>query len=109
MEKSQNDRNSRNNLPRGEIFRAHISPIERDVRFGTIACPYFSPDNAHSVAFSQRSNSPRLIEEEIFNDSDIRNNLIDYEDGQEEPDFSRVDINMQRSSFPTNWRNIFLK
>ncbi|GFX20927.1 uncharacterized protein TNCV_79821 [Trichonephila clavipes] len=61
------------------------------------------------VAFSQRSSSPRLIEEENFNDSDIVNNLIDYEDGQEEPDSLRVDKNMQRSSFPTNWKSIFLK
>ncbi|GFX27166.1 hypothetical protein TNCV_440721 [Trichonephila clavipes] len=42
-----------------------------------------SPDNAHSVSFSERSGSPRLIEDETFNDSDIINNLIDYEDGQE--------------------------
>ncbi|GFV01079.1 hypothetical protein TNCV_1010001 [Trichonephila clavipes] len=34
------------------------------------------------VAFSQRSSSPRLIEDETFNDSDIINNLINYEDGQ---------------------------
>ncbi|GFX10356.1 hypothetical protein TNCV_1867511 [Trichonephila clavipes] len=27
-----------------------------------------------------------LIEDETFNDSDIINNLIDYEDGQEKPD-----------------------
>ncbi|GFV54973.1 uncharacterized protein TNCV_1663401 [Trichonephila clavipes] len=49
------------------------------------------PDNAHSVAFSRRSNSPRLIEDETFNDSDIINNLIDYENGQEEPDSLRSD------------------
>ncbi|GFX59467.1 uncharacterized protein TNCV_2342031 [Trichonephila clavipes] len=37
-----------------------------------------SPDRAHSIiAFSQRSSSPRLIEDETFNDSDIINNLID--------------------------------
>ncbi|GFV61526.1 hypothetical protein TNCV_3893161 [Trichonephila clavipes] len=30
-------------------------------------------------AFSQRSSSQRLIEDETFNDSDIMNNLIDYE------------------------------
>ncbi|GFW28386.1 potassium voltage-gated channel subfamily H member 6 [Trichonephila clavipes] len=36
--------------------------------------------------FSQCSSSPRLIEDKTFNDSDIMNNLIDYEDGQEEPD-----------------------
>ncbi|GFU70166.1 uncharacterized protein TNCV_5057601 [Trichonephila clavipes] len=57
-------------------------------------CYKQSPDNAHSVTFSQRSSSPRLIEDETFNDSDIMNNLIDYEDGQEEPDSLRVDKNM---------------
>ncbi|GFV34348.1 hypothetical protein TNCV_4023631 [Trichonephila clavipes] len=55
-----------------------------------------------SAAFSQRSSSPRLIEDETFNDSDIINNLIDYEDGQEEQDSLRADENMQESSFPTN-------
>ncbi|PRD25805.1 UNVERIFIED_CONTAM: hypothetical protein NCL1_39849 [Trichonephila clavipes] len=42
-----------------------------------------SPDNEHSVAFSQRFSSPRLIEDETFNDNDIINNLINYEDGRE--------------------------
>ncbi|GFT68869.1 hypothetical protein TNCV_4846731 [Trichonephila clavipes] len=32
---------------------------------------------------------PLLIEDETSNDSDIIKNLIDYEDGQEEPDFWR--------------------
>ncbi|GFT33734.1 uncharacterized protein TNCV_4382561 [Trichonephila clavipes] len=40
--------------------------------------------------FSQQSSSPRLIEDKTFNDSDIINNLIDYEDGQE-PDSLRAD------------------
>ncbi|GFV80649.1 hypothetical protein TNCV_4618111 [Trichonephila clavipes] len=40
-------------------------------------------------AFSQHSSSLRLIEDETFNDSGIFNNLIDYEDGQEEPDSLR--------------------
>ncbi|GFU57271.1 uncharacterized protein TNCV_3634611 [Trichonephila clavipes] len=57
-------------------------------------CYKQSPDNAHSVAFSQRSSSPRLIEYETFNESHIVNNLIDYEDEQEEPDSLRVDKNM---------------
>ncbi|GFV63031.1 hypothetical protein TNCV_4590781 [Trichonephila clavipes] len=43
--------------------------------------------------------SQRLIEDETFNDSDIINNLLDYEDGQEEPDSLRVDKSMQGSSF----------
>ncbi|GFS93787.1 uncharacterized protein TNCV_798871 [Trichonephila clavipes] len=70
-------------------------------------CYKQSPDNAHSVAFSQRSSTLCLIEDETFNDSDIMNNLIDYEDGQEEPDSLRVDKNIQGSSFPTKWKSIF--
>ncbi|GFW85552.1 uncharacterized protein TNCV_852041 [Trichonephila clavipes] len=72
-------------------------------------CYKQSPDNAHSVAFSQRSSSPRLTEDEIFNDSNIINNLILYEDGQEEPDSLRADKNIQESSFPTNLKSIVLK
>ncbi|GFU25221.1 mariner Mos1 transposase [Trichonephila clavipes] len=49
------------------------------------------PDNARSFAFSQPTNCPRLIEDETFNGGDITNNLIDYEDGQEEPDSLRAD------------------
>ncbi|GFS91546.1 beta-scruin [Trichonephila clavipes] len=49
-----------------------------------------SLNNARSIAFSQRSSSTRLIEDEIFNDSDIINNLIDYEDGHEELDSLRA-------------------
>ncbi|GFV76208.1 hypothetical protein TNCV_4672971 [Trichonephila clavipes] len=47
------------------------------------ACYRQSPDNAHSVAFCQGSNSPSLIEDETFNESDIINNSINYENGQE--------------------------
>ncbi|GFW80686.1 uncharacterized protein TNCV_3235381 [Trichonephila clavipes] len=50
-----------------------------------------SLDNAQSFAFSQRTRSPRLIEDETFHDGDIINNLIDYKDGQEELDSLRVD------------------
>ncbi|GFX37751.1 hypothetical protein TNCV_3116021 [Trichonephila clavipes] len=57
-------------------------------------------------AFSQRSSSPLLIEDETFKDSVIINNLIDYEDGQEETDSLRVDKNMQELSFPTNWKRV---
>ncbi|GFU03165.1 hypothetical protein TNCV_2720711 [Trichonephila clavipes] len=39
--------------------------------------------NAHSTAVSQRTSSTHLIENETFNDSDIINNLIDYEDGHD--------------------------
>ncbi|PRD21518.1 UNVERIFIED_CONTAM: hypothetical protein NCL1_51513 [Trichonephila clavipes] len=43
-------------------------------------CYKQSPDNAHLAAFTLRSSSPRLIEDETFNDSDIMNNFIVYED-----------------------------
>ncbi|GFU62662.1 uncharacterized protein TNCV_3442641 [Trichonephila clavipes] len=36
------------------------------------------------MAFSQRNNSTSLTEDDSFNDSDIINNLIDYEDRQEQ-------------------------
>ncbi|GFT42072.1 hypothetical protein TNCV_1668651 [Trichonephila clavipes] len=39
-----------------------------------------SLDNACSFAFSKRNSSTHLIEGETFNDSDIINNLKDYED-----------------------------
>ncbi|GFW34346.1 hypothetical protein TNCV_220721 [Trichonephila clavipes] len=55
-------------------------------------------------AFSQRSSSPRLIEDNTFDDSEIINNLIDYEDEREEPDSLIGDKNMQGSNFPTNWQ-----
>ncbi|GFW52184.1 uncharacterized protein TNCV_2426311 [Trichonephila clavipes] len=50
-----------------------------------------SLDNTRSIAFSQHTSSTHLIDDETFNDSDIINTLIDYEDGQEEPDSLRVD------------------
>ncbi|GFS49696.1 transposable element Tcb1 transposase [Trichonephila clavipes] len=65
--------------------------------------------NTPPVVTSDQLSNPRLIEDETFNDSDITNNLVDYEDGQEEPDSLRADKNMQGSSLPTNWKNIFLK
>ncbi|GFX53340.1 DUF4817 domain-containing protein, partial [Trichonephila clavipes] len=71
-------------------------------------CYKQSPDNAHLNVFSQHSGSPRLIEDETLNDSDIINNLMDYEDEQEEPNSLRADKNMQGSSFPTNWKTNYL-
>ncbi|GFV71150.1 HTH_Tnp_Tc3_2 domain-containing protein [Trichonephila clavipes] len=50
-----------------------------------------TPNNAHSVAFSQHANSPCLIEDKTFNDCGTINNLIDYVDGQEELDSLRAD------------------
>ncbi|GFU34767.1 hypothetical protein TNCV_2319731 [Trichonephila clavipes] len=54
-------------------------------------CYEQSLDNARSIAYSQRTGSTHLIEDETFNDSDIINNSRDYIDEQEEPDSSRVD------------------
>ncbi|GFX82978.1 uncharacterized protein TNCV_4938481 [Trichonephila clavipes] len=73
----------------------------RGVRYTTLQCTYIlqnallicykqSTDNARSVALSVRTNSPRLIEDETFNYSDTINNVIDYEDGQEETDSLRA-------------------
>ncbi|GFV28772.1 plectin [Trichonephila clavipes] len=54
-----------------------------------------STDDARSIAFSQSTSSTHLIEDETFNDSDIFfiSNLIDCEDGHEEPDSLRADVN----------------
>ncbi|GFV30327.1 uncharacterized protein TNCV_98021 [Trichonephila clavipes] len=49
-----------------------------------------SLENAHSIALSQRTSNMPLIQDETFNDNDIINNLIDFEDGQEEPDCLRA-------------------
>ncbi|GFU46989.1 hypothetical protein TNCV_813621 [Trichonephila clavipes] len=51
------------------------------LQIAVFICYKQSPDNARSVAFSQRANSLRLIEDETLNDSGIINNLIDYVDG----------------------------
>ncbi|GBM69651.1 Tigger transposable element-derived protein 1 [Araneus ventricosus] len=48
-----------------------------------------------------------MIKDKTVNDSDIFNNLTDYEDGQEEPDSMTAD--MQGSSFATNLKSIFIK
>ncbi|GFT79110.1 uncharacterized protein TNCV_3094651 [Trichonephila clavipes] len=101
-------------------WRLHLSPppLFRGIRYATemqtlqdalFICYKQSSDSTHSVAFSQHSSNQRLIEDKTFNDNDIINNLIDYEDGPEEPDSLRADKNMQGSSFPTNWKSIFLK
>ncbi|GFV63378.1 uncharacterized protein TNCV_3286201 [Trichonephila clavipes] len=97
--------------------KSPASPGDAGVYVMPLKCRHFktlcsfvikSQDNVHSVALSQLSSNPRLIEDETFNDSDIINDLIDYEDGQE-PDSLRADKNMQGSSFTTNWKSIFLK
>ncbi|GFW12486.1 uncharacterized protein TNCV_817391 [Trichonephila clavipes] len=73
-------------------------------------CYKQSPDNAPSIDFSLRASGMHLIEDETLNDRYTINNLINYEDGQEEPDSLRADkIYILGSSFPTNRKNIFLK
>ncbi|GFV32797.1 uncharacterized protein TNCV_1052491 [Trichonephila clavipes] len=54
-------------------------------------CYKQSSDNTSSVTFSQRTNSPCLSEDETSNECGIINNLIDYVDGQEEPDSFEAD------------------
>ncbi|GFV22349.1 uncharacterized protein TNCV_3924091 [Trichonephila clavipes] len=74
----------------GGRVSAEVEDSESDGR------PRQSLDNARSVDFSQLTNSPRLIEDETFNDSDI-NNLIDYEDGQIEKYFLKIYTYSERS------------
>ncbi|GFX07753.1 hypothetical protein TNCV_4160221 [Trichonephila clavipes] len=74
---------------------SQVSSLKIGVGTSQIVLSHF-PHNVHSVVFSQRSFSPRLIEDETFTEGDI-NNLIDFEDGLEELDSLRVDKNMQGS------------
>ncbi|GFT63588.1 hypothetical protein TNCV_870491 [Trichonephila clavipes] len=67
------------------------NPYAMTLQDALFICYKQSPYNSYSDAFSQRSSSPRLIVEETCNDSDIMNILIDLEDGQEEPDYLKVD------------------
>ncbi|GFW39412.1 uncharacterized protein TNCV_1833951 [Trichonephila clavipes] len=90
-------------------FKRGLYTSSTTLQGALLICYKQSPDNAHSIAFSQRSSSTRLIEDETFNDIDIMNNLTEYEDGQEEPDSLRAYKNIQESSFPTNWKSIILK
>ncbi|GFX53753.1 hypothetical protein TNCV_1596991 [Trichonephila clavipes] len=60
-----------------------------------------SLDKARSITFSQRSSSKRLLEDETFNDNEVINNFIDYEEQQEEPDSRRTDIIQLSSKFWT--------
>ncbi|GFV71691.1 uncharacterized protein TNCV_3534791 [Trichonephila clavipes] len=71
-------------------------------------CYKQSPDNARSVAFCQRAIRPTLIEDEIFNESDIISNLIGYEDGQE-PDSLRADKIYAETQLSNKSEKHFLK
>ncbi|GFX32848.1 hypothetical protein TNCV_889841 [Trichonephila clavipes] len=55
----------------------YVTPLQCGKQDALFFCYKQSPDNARSVAFSQRSNNPRLIEDETLNDRDIINNLTD--------------------------------
>ncbi|GFT22503.1 uncharacterized protein TNCV_3274631 [Trichonephila clavipes] len=60
-------------------------------------------DNARLIAFARRVISTRFIEDETVNDSDIINNRIYYENGQEEPDSMTADkIYLYASPEPVN-------
>ncbi|GFX34314.1 uncharacterized protein TNCV_3226611 [Trichonephila clavipes] len=74
-------------LPRdAEVY---VTPLK--CRHFKTLCSFVINSLLHSVAFSQRSSSPRLTEDETFNDSDIIHNLINYEDGEEEQDSLKED------------------
>ncbi|GFX13065.1 uncharacterized protein TNCV_2357211 [Trichonephila clavipes] len=47
--------------------------------------------NVSPIAFSQLANSTSLTKDETVDNGDILNNLIDYKDGQKEPDYMRAD------------------
>ncbi|GFX87930.1 hypothetical protein TNCV_4373951 [Trichonephila clavipes] len=70
-----NDR--RTSCPCHDEFRGPRSDYVRQVASEN------NNNNVDAFAFSQRSSSPRLTEDETLNDSDIIKNLINYEDGQE--------------------------
>ncbi|GFY02773.1 uncharacterized protein TNCV_3506531 [Trichonephila clavipes] len=72
-------------------------------------CYRQNPNNARSVALAQRAISPRLIEDETFNDRDIINNSIDYKDEREEPDSLRADKIYARIQFCNKLEKHFLK
>ncbi|GFW06175.1 uncharacterized protein TNCV_36511 [Trichonephila clavipes] len=72
-------------------------------------CYEQSLDDAHPVASSQHTNSPCLIEDLTLNDSDIINNLIDYVEGQEEPNSLRADKIYSRIKLSNKLEKRFLK
>ncbi|GFW99458.1 uncharacterized protein TNCV_3007601 [Trichonephila clavipes] len=68
----------------------HTLPVTYTLQDAVFIYHEQSPNKARSVAFSQCAKRPRLIEDETLNDCVIINNLIDYVDGQEEPDSLRA-------------------
>ncbi|GFX22626.1 uncharacterized protein TNCV_2993611 [Trichonephila clavipes] len=63
-----------------------------------------------SIAFSQRCRSTLyLIEDKTFNDSDIINNLIDYEGGYEEPHFFEREYNISGIQLSNESEKHFVK
>ncbi|GFW44608.1 hypothetical protein TNCV_4481531 [Trichonephila clavipes] len=57
--------------------------VRRTFLHPTVTYPHYSCLISSNTTTDFRESSPRLIEDETFNDSDIINNLINYEDGQE--------------------------
>ncbi|GFX34473.1 uncharacterized protein TNCV_3657111 [Trichonephila clavipes] len=66
-----------------------------------------SLDNTRCIVFQQRNRC--LTEDETFNDSDIMNNLIDYEDEHEVPDSLRADATYAVIQFSNKTEKHFLK
>ncbi|GFV07856.1 uncharacterized protein TNCV_306041 [Trichonephila clavipes] len=67
-----------------------------------------SPNNARSIASSQRTSSTHLIEDETFNGNHTINNLIDNE--VQEPGFSsRADKIYAGIQLSNKWEKHFLK
>ncbi|GFV26648.1 tyrosine-protein phosphatase 69D [Trichonephila clavipes] len=74
------------------INASHIQNLVGLMNHGGGSVPAWGCKSASElVDFSQRPNSPRLIEDETLNDCGIINNLIDYVDGQEEAYYFRAD------------------
>ncbi|GFW30111.1 hypothetical protein TNCV_1054221 [Trichonephila clavipes] len=65
-----------------------------------------SPDNAYSVAFSQRSSKPHLIEDETFNDSLLATKpllrLVEGEEKWEAPDHPQGVVPLNRGGTEQN-------
>ncbi|GFS53513.1 uncharacterized protein TNCV_4935631 [Trichonephila clavipes] len=66
------------------------NPYGEDITVSKIECASRDPIPI-PLGYRCHSSSTHLMEDETFNDSDIINNLVDYEDGQKEPDSLRAD------------------
>ncbi|GFV42074.1 uncharacterized protein TNCV_2602741 [Trichonephila clavipes] len=84
---SLKERRKEDILESGEIAAEGKYVLDVSQAFGPLETPSHPP----RVAFSHRTNSPSLIEDGTLNDSGIISSLIDYVDGQEEPNSLRPD------------------